>query len=321
MIWGRAWAVGAVVLFATAAGCTSEEQLPAPAEDSASPTAAPSTADAAPSSPAPSSRPSPTPSGPTVTVEPASPAASSPAPGSATVTAFYVRDQRGRLWVEQEQQTLAAPTVGVARAAVVATVEGEPRDPALVTLAPDGTRVLDVQRDGDVVTVDLSGEVRTAPGGSASEEAFAQQLAWAGGQFPGVTGVRLLVDGQPVEELWGHLDWSTPIAPDEFARAPIEITAPAHGATVAPGPLEVEGFADVFEATLLVSLTDPEGEIVADGFVTASCGTGCRGAFTWMPDTELDAAGTWTVGVTADDASAGEGPPPFAAMRDVTVTG
>jgi hypothetical protein len=62
------------------------------------------------------------------------------------------------------------------------------------------------------------------------------------------------------------------------AAAPIEVTAPSDGDIVS-SPVTISGTADVFEATVSIRILGESGEILADTFATATCGTGCRGDY------------------------------------------
>jgi hypothetical protein len=234
------------------------------------------------------------------------------------VEAWYVRSAARGPFVEPENRALPAPTVGVARAALTEVIEGDPSDPGLTTMAPEGTRVLDVARRDSVIVLDLSGEVDQTGAGSAQEIAFAQQLAHTATQFDGVRSLRLLVDGERITDLWGHLDWSRPVRPDEFAISPVIVTTPVHAATVDGGRLRTSGNANVFEATVLLTLRDPSGDVHAKTFTTATCGSGCRGD--WKKSfRNVTAPGRWTLIAAESDPSGGEGGPPFKTRRTFTV--
>lgn len=281
-----------------------------------------------PASPSPSastSRPvTPTPSATGATATPTPPTATPTSTPSATpstvtgaeqVTAWFVRSAETALFLEPLTVELEAPTLGVARAAMEALVRGPDTEKGLTTLAPPGTEVLGVDRDGALLTVDLSEEVRTPVGGAAGEAAFAQQLAWTGTQFEGVEAVGLLVAGEPVAQLWGHLDWSQPVTRDEFALSPVIIDEPEPGAVVSSGSVTAAGSANVFEATLIVRLHRPDGSLAEEAVVTATCGTGCRGAWE-QTFTGLQTPGEWMIEAEETDPSGGEGRPPFrAAVR------
>lgn len=193
-----------------------------------------------------------------------------------------------------------------------------PSDPDLATSVPPGVALRGTSITGSVLTVDVDGALATTSGSSSQESTLAEQLAHTASLVPGVESVVLTIDGAPVTELWGHLDWSAPIVADPFALSPITIVTPPHGATLAAGTLVVSGLATVFEATLLVRLLDADGTLVPiePGFVTASEGGPGRGDWTW----ELELGpGTWTIEAEAPDLSDGEGPPPFVTRRTLTV--
>jgi hypothetical protein len=61
-------------------------------------------------------------------------------------------------------------------------------------------------------------------------------------------------------------------------NAPIAVTGPTSGTTVT-SPIAFKGTANVNEGTVYVQLRRPNGAVLARTYVTATCGTGCRGAF------------------------------------------
>ena len=233
--------------------------------------------------------------------------------GAVAVEAWYVRDGARGPWVEPELRPLAAATVGVARAAFHEVLTGDPFAPGLSTMAPAGTEILGVNRKGAVVILDVSDDVRATGMGSAAEIAFAQQLAHTATQFSGVESLRLHVEGQPVSELWGHLDWSQPVEPDEFAISPVVVTSPRHGAAVPAGRVTFKGTANTFEATIELRLINPAGDVVKETFTTATCGSGCRGD--WQHAFRVPAPGRWRLVAAESDPSGGEGGGPFTTTR------
>lgn len=220
----------------------------------------------------------------------------------------------GRPWIEPVTFTYDPDEVGLAVAREAFTrLLAAPDTDGLVNLTPEGTALLDIAVADGLLTVDLSAEVTDSFAGSPWESAFQQMLAHTGAQFPTVDRVQVRVDGEPVETLWGHVDWSQPVEPDPFAISPIVIDrAAASGDTI-----ELAGTANVFEATFDLILADEAGAAVEETFVTADCGTGCRGA--WTAAFEGLAPGTYTVTAREQDASGGEGFPPYEVSVPVTV--
>ncbi|QBI20661.1 hypothetical protein ER308_14570 [Egibacter rhizosphaerae] len=227
---------------------------------------------------------------------------------SQSVTTFALREIDGDYFVESVQTT-TEPTEAVATASIEAMLDAEPADPGLTRPLESSPEVLGASIDDGVLTVNLTEEVRDgSPGGAAHEGAFAQALAHAGAQFDSVDAVSLQVEGDPIDELWGHLDWSEPIAPDPFMRADVDVETPNYGDTYATGSvLEVSGTSLTFESNVQFELRDPSGETVEESFTTADQpGMDQRGPFAHQMDRPLDEPGEWTLVVRSPDPSDGE---------------
>jgi len=259
-------------------------------------------------------------------VQPAEPGAPTDAPDASdglTVPVYLVRSTPTAFFVEPFPAPVAAVGADLS-ARVTAAVDALlavtlPDDPDLFTSVPEGTTLHRVVVDSGIVTVDLAGAIVGSSGGSAQELTFAQQLAHTVRVDPSVEGVMLMIDGRPITELWGHLDWSEPQAADPFVLSPVTIEVPSIGAVVAPGELVVAGQATVFEATVLVSLLREDGTVLEEDFVTATAGGPSRGTWTWT--ITLPGPGTYLVVAGASDPSDGEGFPPFSVTRTVRVVG
>lgn len=235
--------------------------------------------------------------------------------GATTATAYLVRDAAGRLWVEPVTFDLDGPTTAVASTAVGLALAGPEVDDLHRLTGPD-VELLGADIDDGTLRLDLSGAVRDRPLGGEAEEAFQQVLAHTGAQFDTVDRVVVLVEGEPVEELWGHLTWSEALEPDPFAVTPVTIDEPARGTEVEVGPVSVTGTANTFEATLELRLLDAAGTVVEETFATATCGTGCRG--TWEEQLQIPGPGSWTIEAQEPEVGGeGEGRPPVVVQRTV----
>lgn len=251
-----------LALVLTLAACGDDPPAPAP---DPSPTD-PSPTDSAPTGPPPTASPSPT---------------TAPAPSGTAVALYWlgaVQDVRGpRLYRDFVRLPAADDPV---RQAVTAMLEREPGDPDHVSLWADGTTVRGVEREGTTAVVDLSREARTNGGGSGFEAMTVQQLVHtATAADPSVTAVQLLVEGAPVETLWGAVSTGEPLrrAPAVEVLGPVWIDA-AEGQDVGR---RVTGSATVFEATVSWDLRQ-DGRVVQEGFSTATEGAPGRG--TWTAD-------------------------------------
>ncbi|MEU8165259.1 Gmad2 immunoglobulin-like domain-containing protein [Micromonospora sp. NPDC049004] len=260
--WHGGWrAVGVPVLVAVllVGGCGT----PRSGVLGAAPTAPP------PSAP-PAGRPSPAPTPPPGS--PSSPAATrtAPRPPAPTATATHRSDPVTiELWYVRNgllvptRRTRPA-TVTTSRLALTELAAGPtPAEAAtgMVTLVPAGVEVTRIT-DG-VATL---GPVASGDDAAQRRRLREAQVVWTLTQFPTVRLVRF-GSGAAL----GRADY-----PDLLA--PIVVTAPSVGDRVS-APLTVTGTADVFEATVSIRVLDAAGREVATGFGTASCGSGCRGAY------------------------------------------
>ncbi|MCR6545023.1 GerMN domain-containing protein [Dehalobacterium formicoaceticum] len=108
-------------------------------------------------------------------------------------------------------------TEGVARAVMQELIAGPSVESGLLPTIPVGTELLDINvRPDGVCIVDLSGElIVNHPGGSLNEEMTVYSVVNTLTQFPSIREVQILVDGQNVETIAGHMDISTTMARNE----------------------------------------------------------------------------------------------------------
>ena len=98
---------------------------------------------------------------------------------------------------------------------VEALIDG-PRTLQLSASIPPGTRLRSVRIDGDLVTLDFSGEIAANhPGGSAGELTTVYSVVNTLTEVEGARAVQWLVEGRVVESLAGHMDLTRPIGRNE----------------------------------------------------------------------------------------------------------
>ena len=237
------------------------------------------------------------------------------------VPVYYVGDTtRGpRLYREFHRLATSDPLTTALEEAVATT----PDDPDYRTPWPAGTTVAAASYDGDVITVSLGGteadRLRERPAGMSADEAAAavEQLIYTAQAAlqQGRPGVQLLLDGQRTDMVLGQ-PASEPLAQGDAidVLAQVWITTPAEGAEVST-PFEVSGLAAAFEATVLWELRDGD-TVVADGFTTAEeCCT--MAPYTFR--VKNVPAGEYTLVVTDNDPSGGEGLGVWEDTKQVTV--
>jgi hypothetical protein len=129
--------------------------------------------------------------------------------------------------------------------------------------------------------------------------------------------VRLEIDGEPVSELWGHVGTDQPLrrADPLDVRKLVQINDPTFGAETGR-QVTVTGEAAVFEATLPWQLLDADGRIVDSGVAMTTEGQRFAPFSFDLPPLQ---PGSYTVVITEDDPSGGEGGPPMTDAHDFTV--
>lgn len=174
-------------------------------------------------------------------------------------------------------------TPGVGRAALTALLAGPndlERSVDVGTAVPAGTGLLGLDIDGGIATVDLSGAFESG-GGTASTTMRLAQVVYTLTQFPTIRGVRFRLDGRPVTVFGGEgIVLDRPVTRKDYdALLPaILVEHPSVGDRV-DSRVTVSGSANTFEANVRIRVVDGRGDILADTFTTATCGTGCRGTF------------------------------------------
>ncbi len=201
-----------------------------------------------------------------------------PVPKTMALSVYFLRGEKigvARRFVPETQ--------AVGRAALEELLAGPTPEEAAAGLStgiPEGTELLDLSIADGVATVDLSGAYDDG-GGSLAMFTRLAQVVYTLTQFPTVQGVNFRLDGEPVETFSSEgivLDHPQERSDFEDQTPAILVESPAVGDTVF-SPLRFTGTANTFEATLQYQLLDATGQVIAEDFTTATCGTGCRGTF------------------------------------------
>ena len=232
-----------------------------------------------------------------------------------TAGVYYVIDTRTGFRLARELRDL--PGEDPATAAVEAMIAG-PQDPDYATTWNPATEVLSVTRPKKAIVVDLSADARTANVGSEGAGLMIQQLVYTVTEAVDAKApVRLLIEGKPAGELWGAVSWDKPVrrADPLDVRLLVQIDVPREGAT-SSSPLTVSGDAATFEANVPWRVLDAKGKVVKRGFTTTSEGM----TFAPYSFTVRLKPGTYTVEITEDDPSGGEGGTPMVDTRTVTIS-
>jgi hypothetical protein len=250
-----------------------------------------------------------------------SPSESTGTPIEAAVPVYFAGDgPRGTVLFREFQPGIGMDPVAQAAQAAVA---GPAHDPDYRTLWPSGTQAT-ASYDGDVITVDLSGDLHDRPAGMSKKDAnlAIQQLVYSvQGAAQARAGVQLLLGGQHTDQVLGQ-PASEPITNDEATKvlSLMSITSPEEGEKVS-GSFGADGVNNAFEATFTWEVRDSTGKVVKNGFGTADGCCEVGKLFPWKAEIDLSgvAPGTYPFVAMNDDPSGGEGGGPDVDTRTIVV--
>lgn len=201
------------------------------------------------------------------------------------------------------------PGIGAAslRALFAGPTDAE-RAAAIGSAVPEGTELLGLRIEDGLATADLSAGFESG-GGSTSMILRLAQLTYTLTQFGSVDEVIFTLEGEPIGEYFSSegIVVDHPMTRRDFAEylPPILVESPTVGQRVT-SPITVSGSADVFEATVSISVLDARGVEIVRTFTTATCGTGCRGDYSEAIRYRVEATQPGTVRVYESSAETGE---------------
>lgn len=145
----------------------------------------------------------------------ATPALESEAPAHERPAMLFFADHDAVALVQERHEIPMGESIEENVEATLRDWANGPREAEAVAVLPPQVRVTQAFFDDEehVLYVDFNTALVTQmPGGSAAEyQLLSALLRTVGANFPEVTAVQILVDGQPVESLGGHYDTSKPL--------------------------------------------------------------------------------------------------------------
>jgi len=178
------------------------------------------------------------------------------------------------------------PTVG--RQAMDALLAGPAHQNAIAgmgTQIPEGTELLDLKVVDGTATVDLSKEF-VSGGGSLSMQLRVGQVVFTLTQFDTVKRVDFLIDGVEPDGLGGEGLPTSYEGRSSFEDiTPLILPESPTPGQVVVAPFDITGISNTFEATLQWSVRTTEGDLLDEGFTTATAGSGTWGTFSITADT------------------------------------
>lgn len=127
---------------------------------------------------------------------------------------LYFANNQGTGLVYQQRTT--NKVTGLAKRAIEELIKGPEPTAKAVTAIPKGTKLLDLNIKADGLAIaNFSMELKENHGGGSTGEALTvYSIVNTLCQFPTVKHVQILIEGQKVDSLAGHLDLSVPLERD-----------------------------------------------------------------------------------------------------------
>ena len=126
---------------------------------------------------------------------------------------LYFSDSQAMYLVPEKRKIPQTPSL--ARQVVVELIKG-PENSDLYPTIPEGTQINEVYIADDIVYIDLSEEIfKNHPGGSSGELMTVYSIVNTLTEIPPIKGVQILVEGNEMKSLVGHVYISMPLLRDE----------------------------------------------------------------------------------------------------------
>lgn len=214
---------------------------------------------------------------------------------------YYVKTTANDAYLVREVHQVPY-TREVAKAALQELISGSPVTTGAARVLPPETKIRGISVKDGKASIDFSSEVLKANVGSMGEALGIQSIVNTLTEYPEIKQVSFLVDGkvdQRTKEWWGHVGlYDQPFKRDVSTvyEPVIWVTSPEPGQKIV-SPLQINGSARVFEATVNARILDDSGKELARGYATASEGAPGRGDFVFTLPFTSSTAGNGKVEV------------------------
>lgn len=126
-----------------------------------------------------------------------------------TLVLYFAMNVNGDL--TSEERSVSIREVPLAEQALLELIVG-PRDEGHLRTLPEESVILSVEVRGEVAFVDLGSEtVEHHSGGSLGDKTSVSSIVHTLTELPGISAVQLLLEGQVVEAVFGHIATDQPL--------------------------------------------------------------------------------------------------------------
>jgi spore germination protein GerM len=136
-------------------------------------------------------------------------------PKDREIEIYFADENASKLVPEKRQARLGGRDAEDARAIVAELIKG-PQSDTLLSTIPGGTRLLNAYKVGDLLVLDFTHDLQTNhTGGSTGELLTVYSIVnTMTRNLEDIEKVQLLVEGEEMESLAGHLDLTKPLPPN-----------------------------------------------------------------------------------------------------------
>lgn len=157
-------------------------------------------------------------------------------------------------------------------------------DPSVYNAVPSGVEFIDATLNGVVLIIDVNEAFRSGAGGLLSDMTMLNQIVYTATYLSEANQVLFRIDGEPITDFGTDgLDISDGVTTETFRDA-LNLVLVTQPVDIGDGLPQVEGIANVYEATVSMEIVSPDGDVVFSDFTTATCGTGCWGEYIFSLD-------------------------------------
>jgi hypothetical protein len=150
---------------------------------------------------------------------------------------------------------------------------------------PGDVEFLSIGREEQAILLEVNEAFRAGAGGLLADMTMLNQIVYTATYSSDADLVRFFIDGQVITDFGSDgLDLTGGVTRETF-RDSLNLVLVTHPIYIGDGLPQVEGLANVFEATVSLEIVDPDGDVVYQDFTTATCGTGCWGEYAFSLDT------------------------------------
>lgn len=203
------------------------------------------------------------------------------------VALYFVKDNGENFYLEREVHETEA-TDSVATRALELLISADIKDEDAVRPLPENTKVLGITVNDGVATVDFSEEIKDFATGAPLESTSLQAIANTLTEFNTIDEVKILVEGEEVETLWGHVNLSAGNLKRnlDLVEEPIAWVDNLKDGDLLTNTTSIKGSMSVFENTLNYRLLDANGNVLVESYVNGKLNGETRADFDFVIDFE-----------------------------------